>query len=263
MTKRVRFSPNRNIEPTTPDGSPGVHYGLLEGDSIAETRSLFATERGGTYRLGDVRLLPPTWPSKIVCVGRNYREHAKELGNEVPGEPLLFLKPPSSLIATGDAILYPSLSQRVDYEGELGLIVGRRARRVKREEAWDYIFGFTCVNDVTARDLQKKDGQWTRGKGFDTFCAVGPCVVAKNDLPFEGLRVRTYVDGACVQDGSVREMIFPPDVIMEYVTQFMTLEPGDLIATGTPPGVGPLQPGATVRVEIDGIGALENHVIRG
>ena len=206
------------------------------------------------------RLLPAASPSKIVCVGRNYAEHAKELGNEVPKEPLLFLKPPSSLIGHGEAIVYPRLSQRVDFEGELGIIIGKTARRVKRENAWDYVLGFTCVNDITARDLQKRDGQWTRGKGFDTFCCVGPRLVLKEEVDFSKLRVRALLDGIVKQDGPVTDMIFPVDVIIEYISEFMSLEPGDLIATGTPPGVGPLEPGSTVRIEIDGIGVLENPV---
>jgi 2-keto-4-pentenoate hydratase/2-oxohepta-3-ene-1,7-dioic acid hydratase in catechol pathway len=202
-------------------------------------------------------------PSKIVCVGRNYLEHAKELGNEAPAEPLIFLKPPSSLIGDGDSIVYPSLSQRVDFEGELGLVIGKRARHVKAGDAQDYIFGYTCVNDITARDLQRKDGQWTRGKGFDTFCAVGPRVVPKAELDFDSLRIRTLLDGVVKQDGTVRDMIFPVNAIIEFITQFMTLEPGDLIATGTPPGVGPMEPGQTVQVEIAGIGTLKNPIIRG
>jgi len=206
------------------------------------------------------RLLPPCSPSKIVCVGRNYVEHAKELGNEVPSEPLIFLKPPSTLIGDGDSILYPSISTRVDYEGELGIIIGQRCRRLRSGEAWKAILGFTCVNDVTARDLQKKDGQWTRGKGFDTFCAVGPWMIPRDETRFEDLRVRTFLDDELKQDGSVQDMIFGPDAILTYVTQFMTLEPGDLIATGTPPGVGSMMPGSTVTVDIAGLGALRNPV---
>jgi 2-keto-4-pentenoate hydratase/2-oxohepta-3-ene-1,7-dioic acid hydratase in catechol pathway len=242
--KRVRYSLNREIASTTPD-TPEVSYAGL--DQI---------ERNG------VRLLPPCAPTKIVCVGRNYPEHARELGNEVPAEPLIFLKPPSSLIASGDSIVYPELSQRVDFEGELGVIVGRRARRVTREQAFEYVRGYTCLNDVTARDLQKKDGQWTRGKGFDTFCAVGPWMIPRDELRLEDLRVRTFLDGEKKQDGSVADMMFPVDAIIAYVSSFMTLEPGDLIATGTPPGVGPMLPGATVRVEIEGIGVLENRVVK-
>jgi 2-keto-4-pentenoate hydratase/2-oxohepta-3-ene-1,7-dioic acid hydratase in catechol pathway len=238
--KQIRYSFNSFLAPTTPDTAE-----VLYGATLPPT----------------ARLLPPCAPSKIVCVGRNYLEHARELGNEPPAEPLIFMKPPSSLIASGDSIVYPAASQRVDFEGELGLVIGRRARNVRRDDALSYILGYTCVNDVTARDLQKKDGQWTRGKGFDTFCAVGPCMVPKEDLDFSKLRVRTLVNGEVKQDGPVSDMIFSLDVILEYVSAFMTLEPGDLIATGTPPGVGPLVPGDTVRIEIDGIGVLENPVV--
>ena len=242
--KTVRYSPNREVLPTTAD-TADVFYGDWNNTDIALAR-----------------LLPPCSPSKIVCVGRNYPEHAKELGNEVPAEPLIFMKPPSSLIASGDAIVYPKLSQRVDFEGELGVIIGRRARNVPRSQAFDYVRGYTIVNDVTARDLQKKDGQWTRGKGFDTFCAVGPCLVPADEFDLAKARVVTTLDGVVKQDGAVSEMMFSVDAIISYVSAFMTLEPGDLIATGTPPGVGPMQPGSTVQVEIEGIGVLRNPVVR-
>lgn len=241
--KIIRYSLNPDTPPTATDSDPGVRNGSLE--------SLPA----------GARLLPPCAPSKILCVGRNYAEHAKELGNEVPPEPLLFLKPPSSLIASGDAIVYPKLSQRVDFEGELGVVMAKRARHVKPADAGDYILGYTIVNDVTARDLQRKDGQFTRGKGFDTFCAVGPCIVPKGEADFSSFRIRTLVDGQVKQDGSVTEMLFSVDAIIAYITAVMTLEPGDLIATGTPPGVGPIVPGSKVIVEIAGIGVLENAVV--
>ena len=202
-------------------------------------------------------------PSKIVCVGRNYVEHAKELGNEVPKEPLIFLKPPSSLIGNGDDIVYPSISENLHFEGELGVVIGKRAKHVKAADAFEYILGYTCVNDVTARDLQRRDGQWTRGKGCDTFCPIGPQMTPRDELDLSKVRVRTLLNGVVKQDAPVTDLIFPVDVIIEYVTQFMTLEPGDLIATGTPPGVGPMQPGDTVQVEIEGIGILQNPVIRG
>lgn len=241
--RRIRYSLNREIPPTTPDTSE-VRY-----------------DDSGAVDPKTVRLLPPCAPTKIVCVGRNYPEHARELGNEVPAEPLIFLKPPSSLIASGDTIVYPKLSARVDYEGELGLIIGRRARKVKPENAMDYVLGYTCVNDVTARDLQRKDGQWTRGKGFDTFCAAGPWMVSRDELSLGNVRLVTRVDGAVKQEGRPADMLFPVSVIIAYVTSFMTLEAGDLIATGTPPGVGPVQPGSKVQVEIAGIGLLENIVV--
>jgi len=213
------------------------------------------------YSPDGARLLPPCVPSKIVCVGRNYAEHAKELGNQVPAEPTIFLKPPSSLIASGGVIVYPRLSHHLDYEGELGVVIGQRARNVKSSDAAGYILGYTCVNDVTARDLQRKDGQWTRGKGFDTFCPVGPCIVPRDEVDLAGLRVRTFVDGEKKQDASITEIIFGVNDIIAYVSGFMTLEPGDLIATGTPSGVGPLQPGSQVRIEIDGVGVFENTVV--
>jgi 2-keto-4-pentenoate hydratase/2-oxohepta-3-ene-1,7-dioic acid hydratase in catechol pathway len=165
------------------------------------------------------------------------------------------------LIASGDQIVYPSLSQRVDFEGEIGVVIGKRARNVRAEDALSYVLGYTCVNDVTARDLQKKDGQWTRGKGFDTFCAVGPCIVPRDDVDFKTLRVQTLVDGEKKQDAPVTDMLFNVSDIIAYVSAFMTLEPGDLLATGTPPGVGPLQPSSRVQVKIDGIGVLENTVV--
>ena len=207
-------------------------------------------------------LVPACRPSKIVCVGRNYVDHAKELGNPVPAEPLIFFKPVSSLIPTGAAIVYPAISEFVSFEGELGVIIGKRTRNVRAEEAEASIFGYTCVNDVTARDLQKKDGQWSRAKGFDTFCPAGPWIVPRAEVDLNVVRVCSYVNDVKKQDAPVRDMIFPVAVLIEHISRFMTLEPGDLIATGTPPGVGPLVPGDEVRVEIEGIGALENPVIR-
>jgi 2-keto-4-pentenoate hydratase/2-oxohepta-3-ene-1,7-dioic acid hydratase in catechol pathway len=211
--------------------------------------------------LAGFRLLAPVSPSKIVCIGRNYREHAKELNHPIPMEPLIFLKPPSALLAPGDPILRPvALSQRVDYEGELGLVIGKRCHGLKDgEDVRPYILGYTCVNDVTARDLQNKDGQWSRAKGFDTFCPVGPVVVSGLD-PWRGVRVRTRVNGDLRQDGSTSDFLFPLDLILHYISQVMTLEAGDLIATGTPAGVGPLLPGDTVEVTVEGVGSLRNPV---
>lgn len=262
MTRHVRFSLDPAAPGNLPDGDPSIRYGILDGDSIFETRPLDARPRGPVYRAAEVRWLPPCWPSKIVCVGRNYVDHARELGNPVPAEPLIFFKPPSSLIASGDSIVYPAVSEALNFEGELALVVGRRARHVSRAEALEILFGYTCLNDVTARDLQRKDGQWARAKGFDTFCPAGPWIVPRGEFDPAGARVRTFVDGDKRQDSPVSEMIFSLDVIIAFVSRFLTLEPGDLIATGTPPGVGALQPGATVRVEVAGIGAIENRVIR-
>jgi 2-keto-4-pentenoate hydratase/2-oxohepta-3-ene-1,7-dioic acid hydratase in catechol pathway len=205
-------------------------------------------------------LLAPVQPSKIVCVGRNYREHAAELGNEVPSEPLIFLKPPSSVVGPGQTIVRPKISARVDHEGELGVVIGKRCRNLKADEdVRPYILGYTCVNDVTARDLQKKDGQWTRGKGFDTFCPVGPVVLDKLD-PWAGVDVQARVNGQVKQEGNTRDFIFSLDVVIRYIAQVMTLFPGDLIATGTPSGVGPLVAGDKVEITVPGVGSLQNLV---
>jgi 2-keto-4-pentenoate hydratase/2-oxohepta-3-ene-1,7-dioic acid hydratase in catechol pathway len=210
--------------------------------------------------LAQAALLPPVEPSKIVCVGRNYREHAAELGHDVPVEPLLFFKPPSALLAPGATILRPKVSARTDYEGELGVVIGRRARRLRDDEdVRPYILGYTCVDDFTARDLQNKDGQWTRAKGFDTFCPVGPLVIDGPD-PWAGVQVETRVNGEVRQSGNTRDFIFALDVVIRYISQIMTLEPGDLIATGTPKGVGPVVAGDVVEVSIAGIGTLRNPV---
>lgn len=213
---------------------------------------------GNAIDIDEAQLLPPVSPSKFVCIGRNYADHAKELGNEAPPEPNIFLKPPSALLSPGGTIVRPKISQRVDYEGELALVVGRTAHHVKATAWRDYIVGFTCANDVTARDLQKKDVQFTRGKGFDTFAPIGPCI--RTDLDPSALSVVTRVNGQVKQNGNTRDMIFDCGVIFEFITTVMTLVPGDVILTGTPAGVGPLSAGDTVEVEIEGIGILRNHV---
>jgi len=202
--------------------------------------------------------LTPCSPSKIVCVGRNYHAHIAELKHEVPQEPLLFLKPPSALLPTGGVIRLPSLSRRVDYEGELGVVIGRPARRVPQGRALEHVLGLTCVNDVTARDLQERDGQWTRAKGFDTFAPVGPCLVLGLDP--STLRVETFVNGERRQSAPVSQMIFGLARLISDISMAMTLLPGDLISTGTPDGVGPLQDGDEVTVSIEGIGRLSNPV---
>jgi 2-keto-4-pentenoate hydratase/2-oxohepta-3-ene-1,7-dioic acid hydratase in catechol pathway len=201
--------------------------------------------------------LPP--PTKIVCVGRNYAAHAKELGNEVPERPLLFFKPPSAIIGPGEAIELPEESARVEYEAEIAVIVGSRARRVREEEAWDHIAAVAPLNDITARDLQKTDGQWARAKGFDTFCPLGEPVPADR-IDRDGLRITARLNGATVQEGHVREMVFSIPFLIAYISRIMTLEPGDLVATGTPAGVGPLSPGDTIEVEIPGVGRIGNPV---
>ncbi|MBV8818393.1 MAG: fumarylacetoacetate hydrolase family protein, partial [Acidobacteriaceae bacterium] len=198
-----------------------------------------------------------------------YAEHAAEIARargtgdaSLPSVPTFFTKAPTSLAAHEETLrLSSAVSTMYDWEAELAVVIGQRCRDVAERDAHRVVFGYTCVNDVTARDLQRKDGQWTRGKGFDTFCAVGPCVVTKDEIDLTKLRVRTHVDGQIKQDGAVAEMMFDVAAIIAYVTEFMTLEPGDLIATGTPPGVGPLQPGSTIQIEIDGIGILSNPVV--
>ena len=252
-----------------------AHYGLVESvagvDSI--TRLLSAPPEEATEDLEDLpsrgmdhlslavaTLLAPVRPSKIVCVGRNYRDHAAELGNEVPSEPLIFFKPPSSLLAPGGQVRRPRISERVDYEGELGVVIARECHKLgPSEDVRPYILGYTCVNDVTARDLQNKDGQWTRAKGFDTFCPVGPLVTNEID-PWAGVGLETRVNGALRQQGNTRDFIFPVDVVIRYISQAMTLLPGDLIPTGTPKGVGPVIAGDTMEVAVEGIGALNNPV---
>jgi len=213
--------------------------------------------------LDQAMLLPPVVPSKIVCIGRNYKEHAAELGNEVPKEPLLFLKTPSSLIAHKQAIHKPAISQRVDFEGELAIVIGKRCTKIGHEEdVRQYVRGYTIVNDVTARDLQKTDGQWSRAKGFDTFCPAGPIVTDEID-PDRGIQVQTRLNGELRQDGNTRDLIFPVPFLLRHITAAITLYPGDLIPTGTPSGVAPMQPGDTVEVRIEGIGTLSNPVIVG
>jgi len=211
--------------------------------------------------LAEAKLMAPVQPSKIVCVGRNYREHAKELGNEVPTEPLIFLKPPSSLIGPGQTIVRPAMSARVDHEGELGVVIGKACRHLRAEEdVRPYILGYTCVNDVTARDLQNKDGQWTRAKGFDTFCPVGPLVTDEIN-PWTGVGVETRVNGDVRQQGNTRDFIFSLGDVIRYISQAMTLFPGDLIATGTPKGVGPVAAGDVVEISAEGVGTLRNPVV--
>jgi 2-keto-4-pentenoate hydratase/2-oxohepta-3-ene-1,7-dioic acid hydratase in catechol pathway len=207
-----------------------------------------------------VQLLAPVVPQKIVCIGRNYREHAAELGNEVPREPLLFLKAPSAVIAADDAIRIPALSQRVDYEGELAVVIGKRASRIGvNEDVGGYIRGYTIVNDVTARDLQKSDGQWSRAKGFDTFCPMGPLVTDEID-PWAGVAVETRLNGEVKQHGTTLDLIFDIAALLRHISAAMTLLPGDVVPTGTPAGVGPMKAGDRVEVTVGGIGTLTNPV---
>jgi 2-keto-4-pentenoate hydratase/2-oxohepta-3-ene-1,7-dioic acid hydratase in catechol pathway len=230
----------------------------LSGDPFPEFEAIGET----LGSISELRVLAPARPTKIICVGRNYVAHAAEHGAEVPQKPLLFTKPPSSVIASGDHIVLPPESQRVEHEGELALVIGRRCRRISEDEAWDAVFGVTCADDVTARDLQRAENQWTRGKGFDTFCPVGPWIVTGLDREVVAdLGIRCSVNGETRQQGRTSEMVFSPEFLVSYISQVMTLEPGDLILTGTPAGVGPLAPGDQVTVEIEDVGLLTNPVI--
>jgi len=221
----------------------------------------FGRWRRGTEvcSLAGVKFLPPCAPSKIVAVGVNYHDHADEMGSPSPEEPLFFLKPPSSILGHRESIIYPAhLTHRVEYEGELALVIGRRGKRIPIEEALDYVLGYTCANDVTARDLQRRDGQWTRAKGFDTFCPLGP--VVRTDVDPRELTISTRVNGELRQHARTSGMTFPIDVLVSSISQVMTLEPGDVVLSGTPSGVGELSPGDIVEVEIEGIGTLANPV---
>jgi 2-keto-4-pentenoate hydratase/2-oxohepta-3-ene-1,7-dioic acid hydratase in catechol pathway len=251
----------RFIDPET----QRARYGLIEGDEVfaldgdlsAGNLSLERVEP--SISLKDAKLLPPVVPSKIVCVGRNYREHAAELGNPMPVEPLLFLKAPSAIIGDGDTIELPNVSERVEHEGELAVVIGRECRRINEtEDPLAYILGYTCSNDVTARDLQRKDVQFTRAKSFDTFCPIGPFIVTGLD-PLD-LCVETRVNGETRQKGRTSAMAFPVPFLLRFISNVMTLKPGDIISTGTPAGVSQLLGGDTVEVEVEGIGVLRNPV---
>ncbi len=238
-----------------------AHYGWLHEDKIGEIQgNPFGKFRRHEARrpVGEVKLLAPCTPSKIVCVGRNYVEHAKELGNEVPQIPLIFLKPPSTILHPGETIVLPPQSKQVEHEAELVVVIGKRARHVTAEQAKNYIFGYTVGNDVTARDLQRSDDQWTRAKGFDTFCPFGPWIDTEFDI--SDALITCKVNGQPRQMASTRDMVFNVPTLIAYVSSVMTLEPGDLLFTGTPSGVGRLENGNEVVVEIEGLGVLRNPV---
>lgn len=241
-----------------------VSYGIVEPEGkivreIAGSPFGAIRETGVRRALAEVRLLAPVLPSKIVAVGLNYRDHAKEMGKEIPEEPLLFLKPPSALNHPGADVVYPADSLRVDYEAELAVVIGKVAKNIRSAESAEVILGYTCFNDVTARDLQARDVQYTRAKGFDTFAPLGPWV--ETEVSPEALSVRCTVNGEVRQDGNTREMGASAFRLVEFISHVMTLCPGDVIATGTPPGVGPLRVGDAVTVEIEGIGALSNRIV--
>jgi 2-keto-4-pentenoate hydratase/2-oxohepta-3-ene-1,7-dioic acid hydratase in catechol pathway len=244
------------------NGSLSPHYGLMEGESVFEISGVpWGQWSRGSHSspLSAARLIAPVEPSKIVCIGRNYAAHAAELGNEVPKEPMMFLKPPSSIVGPEEAIVLTKYSQRVEHEGELALVIGRRCSHLRdSDDALSFVMGYTCLNDVTARDLQKSDVQFTRAKGFDTFCAVGPHI--ETDLDSSNVLVETHVNGARRQSGTTALMTYPPAFLVLWISRMMTLMPGDIIATGTPAGVGPLVAGDTVEVSVAGVGVLRNPV---
>ena len=247
------------------EGNSGLfRFGVLEGDSIAEIsgapwNATGWNKTGTTLSAAKARLLAPVAPTKIVCVGRNYAAHAAELGNDVPKEPLIFLKPPSSIVGPGEPIILPKYSNRVEHEGELGLVIGRKATHLAdSDDALSYLCGYTCINDVTARDLQKADVQFTRAKSFDTFCPIGPHL--ETELNPKDVLVECRVNGVTRQSARTSLMIFSPEFVVRWISRMMTLEPGDLIATGTPSGVGPLAAGDKVEVSLEGIGVLSNPV---
>ncbi|MFM7447185.1 MAG: fumarylacetoacetate hydrolase family protein [Leptolyngbyaceae cyanobacterium] len=242
-----------------------VYYGLLRLDHTVQLLDAPPWLNGQLTELillpANYHLLAPCAPSKIVAVGKNYTSHAAEMGTPVPEEPLLFLKPPTAVLPAGGRILYPPQSQRVDYEGELALVIGDRCTDCTPVEAQNKIWGYTIANDVTARDLQKKDGQWSRAKGFDTFCPLGPWIVREIS---PGARIQTFLNDSLrpAQSSTIDQMVFAPDVLVSYISQVMTLLPGDVVLTGTPEGIGPLQVNDAVRVEIEGIGYLENTIVK-
>ena len=250
--KIVRFTHGQKAE-----------YGILYEDavlSIEDSPFEAIKETNQHYRLTDLKLLSPCVPSKIVALGVNYRSHGEEMNHHIPAEPLIFLKPPTSVIGTEGNIVYPESSERVDYEGELGVVIKSVTRRVSKENAPDYILGYTCVNDVTARDLQARDKQWTRAKSFDTFCPIGPCI--ETELDPSDLSLETCLNGEIRQQTRTSQLIFPVYDLVSFISHIMTLLPGDVIATGTTSGIGPMQPGDTVEVKIEGIGTLRNYVIK-
>lgn len=242
----------------------GPEYGILEGKTVYHATGDYASGFQSGEAIGELdqlTLLCPCQVTKIVAVGRNYAAHAAEHGNEVPSQPLIFLKPPSAVIGPGESIVCPPQSAQVEHEAELAVVIGRRARRVNAADAWGHVLGYTCANDVTARDLQRSDGQWSRAKGFDTFAPLGPWIVT--DLDPTDLNVVCRVNGQVTQRASTADMVFKIPQLIEYISAAMTLEPGDVILTGTPEGVSPIQAGDQVEVEIEGIGTLRNPVVAG
>ena len=252
MMKIVRFSLGKK-----------TGYGILDNQTIKVIQgNPFQNIQysGVVHKLSDVKLLAPCVPSKIVCLGVNYRSHAGEMNSQPPSSPLIFLKPTTAIIGPEDKIIYPEMSRRVDYEGELGVVMKKKTSHVSPQDALVYVLGYTCFNDVTARDLQKLDGQWTRGKGFDTFAPFGPCI--ETELNPANTPIETYLNGELKQKSNTTELIFPLNEIISFISHVMTLLPGDIIASGTPGGIGPMYPGDMIEVKIAPIGVLRNYVVK-
>ena len=249
--------------------SEKVHYGIIEGESVFEISDdpfsgsfAASVKKSGQRALTDVKLLAPAAPSKIIAIGLNYKAHAAEFGKPLPEEPMIFMKPSTAVIGPDDQVIYPAhMSHRVDFEGELAVVIGRTAKEVSSRDARDYILGYTCANDVTARDLQGKDIQYTRAKGFDTFAPLGPCIATDID-PLD-VTIQTWLNGDLRQNTSTKDMIFNVYELVSFVSHVMTLLPGDVISTGTPPGVGKMRPRDVVEVRIEGIGSLRNTIAEG
>ena len=239
----------------------GIRYGQLsEGHVLEIEGDIFSNYRVTDTRhpLCDLKILSPCVPTKIMAIGLNYRSHAEELGMALPEEPLVFMKPPSAVIGPDEEIIYPGMSSRVDYEGELAVVIGKKCRSVTEEDSEKYVLGYTCFNDVTARDLQKKDVQFTRAKGFDTFAPVGPFI--ETEINPGHIKIETFLNGEKKQSGNTSDLIFPVRTIVSFLSKIMTLCPGDIIATGTPGGIGPMKRGDVVAVRIEGLGTLQNKV---
>ena len=255
----AKQNPGRTMRETMVESRAGI----VEGDVIHEIIGELWGERrpaNRDWRFDQVRFLPPSWPSKIICMAKNYSDHAIEMDSTPPERPIIFAKVPSAVIAPGDQIVLPAISKRVDYEGELAVVIGRRCHGLRpTDDVKPYIVGYTCLNDVTARDLQRLDGQYTRGKGFDTFCPFGP--ILETNHPTPQTKVETLVNGVVKQSAPLSDLIFPIDVVIRWIAEAMTLEPGDVIPTGTPAGVGPLAAGDLVEVRISDIGTLRNPVV--
>jgi 2-keto-4-pentenoate hydratase/2-oxohepta-3-ene-1,7-dioic acid hydratase in catechol pathway len=240
-------------------------YGILEGEKISVLWGTpydggLANTTGESTSLPEVTLLAPCEPTKIIALGLNYRDHAAEFGNPVPDEPLIFMKPSTSVIGPDEDIVYPAMSRRVDYEAELAVVMGKTARHVPEDKAFDYVLGYTCFNDVTARDLQKRDGQFTRAKGFDTFAVIGPWIETEIADP-DHLTVEAYLNRERKQHSNTGNMVFGVATLISFISRIMTLLPGDVIATGTPSGIGPMRPGDVVEIRVEHIGALRNRVV--